>query len=80
MIAEIAAGVSFGIALMNGVAAYHLYRQYRLLAEETEIFAGKLLLMIKEDDGEITTDPVILCGEVMDHISQVSGLLKWIRL
>ena len=79
MIAELAAGVSFGFAVMNGIVAYHLYRQYRLLAEETVGFAGRVLSLIREENDEIVTDPVVLAGEAIDHISQVSGIVKWIR-
>jgi len=79
MIAEAVAGVSLGFAITNGVAAFHLYRQYRLLAEETVDFAGKVLTLIRDEEGEIRTDPVILAGEVMDHMSQISGIVKWIR-
>jgi len=79
VIAEAVAGVSSFFAVMNGVAAYHLYRQYRLLAEESEEFAGRVIGLIREEDGEIVTDPVVLAGEVMDHMSHVSGVVKWIR-
>ncbi|WP_319579825.1 hypothetical protein [uncultured Methanospirillum sp.] len=79
MITEAVAGVSLGVAIMNGLAAFFLYRQYRLLAEETVGFAGKVLALIRDEDGEIVTDPVTLAGEAMDHLSQVSGIVKWIR-
>ena len=79
MIAELVAGVSFGLAVLNGIAAYHLYRQYRLLAEEAVEFAGRVLVLIKDEDGEIVTDPVVLSGEVMDHMSRMSGIVKWMK-
>jgi len=79
MITEAVAGVSLGIAIMNGLAAFFLYRQYRLLAEETVDFAGKVLTLIREEDGKIVTDPVILAGETINHLSQVSGIVRWIR-
>jgi len=79
MITEAVAGVSLGVAVMNGVAAFFLYRQYRLLAEETVGFAGKVLTLIRDEDGDIVTDPVVLAGEAMDHLSQVSGIVRWIR-
>ncbi len=79
MITEAVAGVSLGVAIMNGVTAFFLYRQYHLLAEETVGFAGKVLTLIWDEDGEIVTDPVVLAGEAMDHLSQVSGIVKWIR-
>ena len=46
MIAELIAGGSFGLAVLNGIAAYHLYRQYRLLAEEAVEFAGRVLVLL----------------------------------
>ena len=79
MIAYLAAGVSFGIAVMNGVAAYHLYRQYRLLAEESAEFASTVITLIRDEDGEIAVDPVVLAGEVMDHMSRISGIMKWMK-
>nr|WP_319539616.1 hypothetical protein [uncultured Methanospirillum sp.] len=79
MIAEVVAGVSSGFAVMNAVAAYHLYRQYRLLAEESGEFAGRVYSLIREEDGEIVTDPVVLAGEVMDHMSRLSGVVTWIK-
>ena len=79
MIAELVAGVSFGLAVLNGIAAYHLYRQYRLLAEEAVEFTGRVLVLIKDEGGEIVTDPVVLAGEVMDHMNRMSGVVKWIR-
>ncbi|WP_319579662.1 hypothetical protein [uncultured Methanospirillum sp.] len=79
MITELAAGVSVGIAVMNGLAAYHLYRQYRLLAEESTEFAGMVITLIRHEDGEIAVDPVVLAGEVMDYMSRMSGIVKWIR-
>ena len=79
MITELIAGGSFGLAVLNGIAAYHLYRQYRLLAEESAEFAGRVLILIKDEDGEIVTDPVVLAGEVMDHMSRLSGIVKWIQ-
>ena len=79
MIAELVSGVSLGVAVLNGLAAYHLYRQYRSLAEVSFEFAGKILASIREEDGSISTDPVVLAGETMDHLSRVSGMVTWIR-
>jgi len=79
MIAELAAGISFGAAVMNGALAYHLYCQYRLLAEESAEFAGRVISLIRDDDGEIVVDPVVLAGEAMDHMSRMSGIVKWIQ-
>jgi len=79
VIAEVVAWVSSVFAVMNGIAAYHLYQQYRLLAEESGEFAGRVIGLIREEDGEIVTDPVVLTGEVIDHMSRISGVVKWIR-
>jgi hypothetical protein len=76
MIAELIAGVSPGFAIINGLAAYYLYLQYRLLSEETVEFAGQVLSLIREENGEMETDPVVLAETVMDHMSQMSGIVK----
>ncbi|MDD1730423.1 MAG: hypothetical protein LUQ50_15320 [Methanospirillum sp.] len=78
-LAEVAVGVSLGFAVLNGFAVYHLYRQYRSLAEVSFEFASKVLASIREEDGEISTDPVVLAGETMDHLIRVSGMVAWIR-
>jgi len=79
MIAYLIGGISSALAVMNGVAAYCLYRQYCILITESMEFAGRVLIQIKEENGEIEVNPTILSGEVMDHISRISGLVKWIR-
>jgi len=78
MIPELAVGLSLGFAGMNALALWHMYREYRILAEVSLEFAGKVLATVREEDGEIITDPVVLAGEVMDHLSQISGIVKWI--
>ncbi len=79
MIAYLAAWISLGIAVMNGLGAYHLYCHYRLLAEESPEFAGRVISLIRDDNGEIAVDPVVLAGEAMDHMSRMSGIVKWIK-
>jgi hypothetical protein len=43
MIAELMAGIGCGLAILNGGAAYLLFRQYLSLAEESFEFAGIIL-------------------------------------
>lgn len=79
MIAELVAGIGSGFAVLNGVAAYLVYRQYVSLAEVSLEFAGIVAESITEEEGEIRVDPMVLAGVSMDHLSHVSGLVKWIR-
>lgn len=80
MILELAFGVSVMMALVNAGAAYLMYRQYLTLAESTLEFAGLVIDSIREqDDGSMMVDPVSLAGVSMDHLSQLYGLLRWIR-
>ena len=48
------------------------------LACESMKFAA-LVIMTTEDkeDGSISVDPLALAATSMDHVSQLSGLLKW---
>ena len=44
-------------------------------------FAALVVTSIQEqEDGSVTIDPLALAATSMDHISQLSGLLKWVRL
>ncbi|MFH0968575.1 MAG: hypothetical protein V1862_12915 [Methanobacteriota archaeon] len=80
MIAELMSGIGWGIAILNGVAAYLLYRQYISLAEVSLEFAAVVVESIREQgDGSIDVDPVVLAGLSMDHLSRLGGLVKWIR-
>ena len=79
MIAELLAGIGTGFAVINGAAAYLVYRQYVSLAEVSLEFAGIVAESITEEDGEIRVDPMILAGVCMDHLSHVSGLVRWLR-
>ena len=81
MIVEILAGFGIGGTVINGVALILMYRQYLSLASESMEFAALVVESIEESkDGEIKVDPLALAATSMDHISQLSGLLKWIRL
>jgi len=78
MIAELMAGIGFGCAVLNGGAAYLVYRQYVSLAEVSIEFAGIVAESITEEEGVIRVDPMVLAGLSMDHLSHVSGLVRWI--
>ncbi|MGV8109131.1 hypothetical protein [Methanospirillum sp.] len=44
-------------------------------------FAALVISSIEEaEDGTISVNPLSLAATSMDHISQLSGLLKWVRL
>ncbi len=80
MIPELVSGISIGFAFLNGGAAYLLYRQYVSLAGVSLEFAAMIAESIKEqEDGSITMDPMFLAGLSMDHMSELGGLVKWIR-
>ncbi len=80
MIFEILAGFGLGGTVINGIALVLMYRQYLSLASESMEFAAMVVESIEEiEDGKIQVDPLALAATSMDHISQLSGLLKWIR-
>lgn len=80
MIWEIVSGFGITAVVIEGVTIFMMYRQYLSLAAESMEFAAMVVESIKEkDDGDITVDPLALAATSMDHISQLSGLLKWIR-
>ena len=58
---------------------YLIYRKYVSLAAASVEFAGIIMESIREQEGEIVMDPLVLAGISMDHLSQVSGMVKWIR-
>jgi len=80
VILEIISGAAMCAFGINLVALYMLYRQYIALAQEAVEFAGIVLTSLEEDDGEIRVDPMVLAGVSMDHLSHVTGLVRWIRL
>jgi hypothetical protein len=58
-----------------------MYRQYLALAYESMEFVAMVIESIEEvESGEIQVNPLALAAVSMDHISQLSGMLKWIRL
>jgi len=77
---EIISGLLGGATITNVVALILVYRQYVKLAAASMEYAAMVVESIEEhEDGTITIDPLALAGTSMDHISQLSGLLKWIR-
>jgi hypothetical protein len=74
MIAELVAGIGFGLAVLNGGVAYLLFRQYVSLE-----VAGIVAESITEDDGVIQVGLVVLAGVSMDHLSHLSGLVNRIQ-
>ena len=81
MIWEMVSGFLGGATVINGIIAFLVYRQYLKLASESMEYAALVISSIEETkDGSITIDPLALAATSMDHISQLSGLLKWVRL
>jgi hypothetical protein len=79
MIAEMMAGIGCGLAILNGGAAYLLFRQYLTLVEDSYEFAGIILGSLIEEEGSVQADPVALAGSSMDHLSRMGGLVRWVR-
>ena len=78
---EVVSGILGGATVINAVAAILVYRQYLKLASESMEFAAMVISSIEEaEDGTISVNPLSLAATSMDHISQLSGLLKWVRL
>ena len=70
-----------GGTVINAVAAILVYRQYLQLAAESMEFVALVITSIEEkEDGSISVDPLALAATSMDHVSQLSGLLMWVRL
>jgi hypothetical protein len=81
MIGELVSGISCGIAVLNGGVAFLLYKHYVSLAEESLEFVENVISSLYElDDGSISVDPVSLAGMSMDHLSRVSGVVKWMKI
>ncbi|HWQ65899.1 MAG TPA: hypothetical protein VN372_03395 [Methanospirillum sp.] len=80
MIWEILCGFFIGGTALNGIAVVLMYRQYLSLGAFAMEYAALVIESMEEqEDGTIAIDPLALAGISMDHISQLSGLLKWIR-
>jgi hypothetical protein len=66
--------------VINAIAALLVYRYLKLASEPME-FAALVVTSIEEaEDGTISVNLLALAATSMDHISQLSGLLKWVRL
>ncbi|PWR70958.1 hypothetical protein [Methanospirillum lacunae] len=80
MIREMLSGVLGGVTIVNILGLVFLYQQYMKLASSSIEFAALVVESVEEQkDGSITVDPLALAATSMDHISQLSGLLKLIR-
>lgn len=80
MIHEVISGFLGGFAILNGAAAFVLYRQYLALAEEAVSFAAVVVDAVAEqEDGSLVVDPALVVGESMDHLSRMTGMIRWIR-
>jgi hypothetical protein len=78
---EIVSGFLGGSMIVNLIGLYLMYRQYMKLAASSIEFAALMVESIEEkEDRTVSVDPLALAATSMDHISQLSGLLKWIRL
>jgi len=81
MIWEIIGGCFLGGTILETFGLFLLYRQYVTLAEVTIEYAEQVIESIEEqEDGSLSIDPITLAGNSMDHLSLISGLLKWIRI
>ncbi len=80
MIAEVIAGVSAGIAVVNGGALFLVLRQYLTLAEISHEFAAGIVESVREEeDGAVSVDALAVAGQAMDHLGQLGGLVRWMR-
>jgi len=78
---EIVSGILGSVSVINAIAAFLVYRQYLKLASESMEYAALVISSIDEsEDGSVSIDPLALAALSMDHVSQLSGLLKWVRL
>jgi len=78
---EMVSGILGGASVINAIAALLVYRQYLKLASESMEYADLVISSIDEsEDGSVSIDPLALAALSMDHVSQLSGLLKWVRL
>jgi hypothetical protein len=81
MIQEVLCGALSCTTVLNAIVALLLYRQYLTLAVSSMEFAALITSSIEEkEDGTLSVDPLTLAATTMDHMSQLSGILKWIRL
>lgn len=78
---EVISGVFGCTTVVNAVIALMMVRRYLALAASSMEFASLIVSSIEEnEDGTISVNPLVLAATSMDHLSQLSGMLKWIRL
>jgi hypothetical protein len=66
---------------INTVSSLLVYRQDLKLTSESRDYAALVITSIDEkEDGSISVNPLALAATSMDHVSQFSGILEWIRL
>jgi hypothetical protein len=71
--------VSSGLAILNGGAAYLMYRKYVHLADLSLEFAGIISASLWEDEsGVLHANPATLAGISFDQLSRLDSSLKWI--
>jgi hypothetical protein len=70
-----------GEKVNHAVSALLVYREPLYLSSESLEYAALVITSIKEnEDGSIVVDPLALAATSMSHVSQLSGLLEWVRL
>ncbi|PWR71292.1 hypothetical protein [Methanospirillum lacunae] len=78
---EVISGVFGCTTVVNAVIALMMVRRYLALATSSMEFASLIVSSIEEnEDGTISVNPLVLAATSMDHLSQLSGMLRWIRL
>ncbi|PWR71400.1 hypothetical protein [Methanospirillum lacunae] len=71
--------VSSGVAILNGGAAYLMYRKYVHLADISLEFAGIISASLWEDDsGVLHVNPTTLAGISFDQINRLDSSIKWL--
>ena len=77
---EMVSGILGGATVINAIAVLLVYRYLKLASESME-FAALVISSIEEaEGGTILVNPLALAATSMDHVSQLSCLLKWVRL
>jgi hypothetical protein len=65
----------------NVVSSLLVYRQNLELDSEPLNYSALVITSIEEkEDGSISIDPLALATTSKEHVSQLSGLINWIRL
>ena len=65
----------------NAVSSLLVYRQDLKLNSESMEYAALVITSIDvKEDGSISVNPLALAATSMDHVSQFSGIVEWIKL